>query len=492
MEQLSAQLTHIAEYILLLAPEIMLAVGFVLCILADIFFPQAKAAWPSVLVLFLALLGAAYCLYTPFVPWQSQAVLEGMLWADTFSVFFRSLIIGAGFLALGQWLLSAEARKGAGRGEQLALLLAALLGLEMMVLAGNFLLLYLGIELVSVAAYILMIFRFSPKAAAASIKYLLFGALSSGLMLYGISFFYGLSGTLSFAQSGFIEAIAQAEPFLVFLALLLVLAGLLFKVSAVPFHVWSPEVYQHAPTHWLGFFSVAPKIAGVAVLWRFSQIFQDFTFAPVEGWTFSWAALLAVLALASILLGNLAALSQQNAKAMMAFSGIAQAGFMLILVALGSAFALQGLRAYLGVYMLMNFLAFTLIQTVETYQQEATMQEYTGLGKVQPLWGILFLIVMLSLVGLPPLAGFMTKLLLFSALWEAYSLQGQAFWLWLFVIGLLNTAVGLFYYLKIPYYWFFGQSESHLPLKISKAQYWYCGILAALLLVFFVKIDWWF
>jgi NADH-quinone oxidoreductase subunit N len=355
-----------------------------------------------------------------------------------------------------------------------------------MAMAANLLMVYLSLELVSIASYILATFKNDKKGAEGGLKYLLFGALSSGIMLYGMSLLYGFTGTLSFVEVNFFIDLLAINQLPVLLALFLTIGGLLFKIAAVPFHIWAPDVYESSPTPVVAFFSVAPKAAGFAVLGRFLSnihLIGYGHFAAIK-------EILILIAILTLTIGNLSALWQRNAKRMLAYSSIAHAGFILAgLLALNSL-GLQSVLFYLAVYLFMNFAAFLLIDAIQHHQHTEEIKQYKGLGLINPLLGIAFLVVMIALTGLPPTAGFTAKLFIFSALWQAYQSSGDTLVLLLFVVGLFNVAIALFYYLRIPFYMFFRNGKELNVINLGIYTILLLIILILPVFLFFFKAEW--
>ena len=486
-QSLQESLPIIQESIAYLLPELILVGAFLGIILLDLFVKKHKE------IVFTLYFWVALGLCTSFLlPQQTlqQTSFLGTLLHDEMAFWFRLFLVIAVFLTTLLYLRSSFYH----RAPQLlstfyTLLLGMLIGLHLMVLSQHLLLLFIAIEVVSISAYILATLTFSKASTEASIKYILFGATAAALMLYGISWLYGLTGTLYFSQPTFVATLQTLGSPLVMVAILLTTAGLLFKITAVPLHIWTPDVYQVAPTPIVAFFSVAPKIAGLAVLFRWATAWQPLA-VSLGNATFTFQNLLGFVALMSILLGNVAALSQTNVKRLLAYSGIAQVGFLLIPVVALSEASLSILTFYLLIYLLMNFLAFEVVSMVERRRQSVTLEGYQGLGQQQVVLGIVVLVAMLSLTGLPPTAGFTAKLLIFSILWKSYTLSQSPLLLWLFILCILNAAIALFYYLKLPYWMFFKQA---LKPPLSRIP-WYDKslwlLLTLLLLLFFFKADW--
>jgi NADH-quinone oxidoreductase subunit N len=296
-----------------------------------------------------------------------------------------------------------------------------------------------AIEMVSIPSYILAgVYRDRRSSGEAALKYVLYGAVSTGVMLFGMSLLYGLSGSTDFAliQEHFLHA--TTSPITLFLAMLLIVAGIGYKVAMVPFHFWCPDVYEGAPTPITAFFSVAPKAAGLAALLRLTV-----TLLP-RGWEvgWDWPMLFTLASAATMTLGNLAAIAQQNLKRLLAYSSIAHAGYILMGFAAGSDLGFQAVLFYLVIYLFMNYGAFFAVDIVGRREGGETLRDFRGLGFRAPYVAVVFSIFLFSLVGLPPLAGFVGKVYLFAALVD----QGM---IPLAVIGVLNSVVSLWYYVKI-------------------------------------------
>jgi NADH-quinone oxidoreductase subunit N len=499
---LSQKLAEITGSLPWLLPEGVLTGLLLLLLLTDLIAGKKGAYW---LVSF-AILGFLGHLFTLFLQWQQLALLQqspvlmDMLSVDGTSVFFRALFSLGGLLAV---LLSIPYRSSYAHnsvalrsvGEFYVILSGLLLGASLMAMSVNLLMLFLAIEVVSISSYILTNFNFDKKSAEAGVKYLLFGGVASGLMLYGMSLLYGFGGTLQL-DSTMAEGLGQLPFVPLTLSLLLVGAGLLFKISAVPFHIWAPDVYEGAPTPVVAVFSVVPKVAALAIIFRYTAFMQVLSEQlPLLNW--QW--LLSVIAIITIVVGNFAALSQRNAKRMLAYSSIAHSGFLLVGVIAHSEYGLSGTMYYAGIYLLMNFAAFLMVRMISRETGKEYMHEYKGLGKQFPLLGVLMLLVMISLTGLPPTAGFTAKFLIFSALWQTYQVSGSTIMALLLLIGLLNTVVSLFYYLKIPYLMFFKEKQADdadensltwVNIRLRVGDQVLAVLLVIPLLLLFFKADW--
>jgi len=396
-----------------------------------------------------------------------------LLYLDHKAVFFKIIILLASLFVL----LHIQITHAKLPAEFYGILIAVVLGLYLMTMAVNGLSIYLSIELVSVGSYLMASLGSNKKSGEGGLKYLLFGAVSSAVMLYGLSFLYGMTGSLDLTSKEFAMRLAENHSVILLIVGFLTLAGVLFKLSLVPFHLWTPDVYEASPTPVVAFLSTAPKVAALLVLMRLlSALPADFQ------------KITAFIALASILVGNLSALWQNDLKRLLAYSGIAQAGFMLVgLVAFNQA-GFESTTYYLVVYVLMNLTAFLLVDLVGNGQVD--LNALVGKGTSLPLLSTCFTIVMLGLVGLPPTAGFTAKLLVFSALWESFQFTNDNWLLALLVVGLLNAVISLFYYLKIPFYLFF---RSNIQPNVDNSSYLGKAITflaVALLLCLFLKADW--
>ncbi|GAB4021080.1 NADH-quinone oxidoreductase subunit N [Spirosoma koreense] len=385
-----------------------------------------------------------------------------LLFIDNQAIFMQVLIaLSALFVLLYESLAYTEpssvsaTNRPALPPEWHALLIGMTLGLFLMTISVNLLSIYLSIELVSICSYLLTALSADRKASEGGIKYLLFGAISSAIMLYGMSLLYGMTGTLDITATAFGIELANQDTAVVTVALLLTLAGLLFKLAGVPFHIWTPDAYEAAPVPVAAFFSVAPKAAAVLVFMRIvTALPAD---SPMGG--VSAASLqtpLAVLALAGMLIGNLSALRQTDAKRLLAYSTIAHAGFLLVGVVAMNQAGFEAVLFYAGTYLFISLAAFFLIDLLARSQGNSlTISQFSGLGPRQPLLSVALTIVMIALTGLPPTVGFTAKLLSFSALYDAYQQTGNNWLLALFGLGLLNALISLVYYLKIPFLLFF-------------------------------------
>jgi NADH-quinone oxidoreductase subunit N len=382
-------------------------------------------------------------------PAEPQSVFGGMLRFDWLGFSFKMLFIfGAAITAL--FMMDVE--KLGRRGQAYLLLLASTLGMCLMASAADLVMLYLAIETTSIPLYILAGFLLDDEhSTEAGFKYLLFGAMTSAVMLYGFSLLYGFSGATSLA------AFTGNLPLALGLIFLIVV-GLGFKVSAVPFHFWAPDTYQGAPTPVAGFLSTASKAAGFAVLLRLFLI----AFPQFAG---EWSLILAVLATITMTVGNLLALAQKNIKRLLAYSSIAHAGYILIGVVAASRLGTTSVVFYLIAYLLTNLAAFGIVAAFGRIAGSDEISAYAGLSRRSARLALAMLVAFLSLAGMPPFGGFVAKVLVFTAAVETG-------WVWLAIVGIINSIIGVYYYLtvlKVVYlYRMEGEDEESHPLPLSR------------------------
>jgi len=430
-------------------PEIGLALGVLLMLVIG-----AAAKNPTALIARLSLLlivAAAIGMF--FVP-EESGVFNGAFVVDPFAKFMKIVtLIGSGIALV--LTMGYSRQETFDRFEYPILIVTATLGMMVMISAHDLIALYIGIELQSLSLYVLAaIKRDSVKSTEAGIKYFVLGALSSGLLLYGCSLIYGFTG-----QTGF-EAIAatltgEPETGLIF-GLVFLLIGLAFKVAAVPFHMWTPDVYQGAPTPVTAFFAAAPKIAAMALLVRVVA-------EPFLGVVDQWQQIITFLAIASMVLGAFAAIGQTNIKRLMAYSAIGHVGYALVGLAAGTEQGVEGVIIYMVIYMAMTVGAFGCILAMRTEDGAVeNISDLAGVSKTNPLMATILALLMFSLAGIPPLAGFFGKFYVFSAAIEADLIA-------LAIIGVLASVVGAFYYLRVVKVMFF--DETAAPFEPMVGEY---------------------
>ncbi len=377
-------------------------------------------------------------------------IWSGMLVADPLGAFFKVVLVAASLLLVLAFTFRNSAElHGLGQGEFYALLLAVTISNLLLSAANDIAMLYLALEMVSITSYVMVAYmkgdRFSNEA---SLKYVLFGAVSTGVMLYGFSLLYGLSGTTSIPvlREYLTAGVTPEARSALYLVALMVTAGFGFKTAAVPFHFWCPDVYQGAATPVTAFLSVAPKAAGFAIMLRF--FFSGLSTRGSGGWdlawTVNWVQLLMIVSVATMTLGNVAALTQTNMKRLLAYSSIAHAGFLMMGVVALSENGARGLLVYLFAYLFMNLGAFLVVTLIHLHEGTFDLRDYPGLYKRQPFLALAMAIFLFSLMGIPPLVGFMGKLYVFAAIVE----RGPAFW-WYAVVAAVNVAVAAYYYARV-------------------------------------------
>ncbi len=453
-----------------LQPETALAVTFCVLLLADLVVRRKESLLPWLALIGLAV--TAYCVAAQAAS-GTNSILFNMFAIDAFSSFFKVIILTSSTLVVFFSMQSDELNTGKRPiGEYYALLIALTLGMFLMTGASNLLMMYLSLELTSISSYILAGYmKEAPDSNEASLKYVIYGAASSGLMLYGISILYGLTGAVDIYGVNAALAAGDVGPAALLIAGVLIIAGFGYKISAVPFHFWTPDVYEGAPITITAFLSVASKAAGFAMMIRFLKVcFLDPALTGLAPGTwgllhgFEWNRILAIVSVLTMTLGNLVALWQNNLKRLLAYSSIAHAGYMLLGVVVLSNEGLAAILIYFAVYLFMNLGAFYVVMLVANKTGSEDIESYRGLGYRTPLVSVAFTILLLSLTGIPPTAGFVGKLYLFAAL-----INAKMFWL--AIIAVLNSVVSLYYYVRILRNMFLRDPEgSASPIRCSAVQ----------------------
>ncbi|MDX1402159.1 MAG: NADH-quinone oxidoreductase subunit NuoN [Kiloniellales bacterium] len=432
-------------------PELFLAVSASLLLMIGVF----KKEKPLRLILALSVLVLLVALgMIALGPKGGDTAFEGLFLRDTFADFMKELVLIGALLTMILTVNYAE-REGMDRFELPILMLFATLGMMVMVSAGNLLSLYLGLELQSLSLYVIAALRREDlRSSEAGLKYFVLGALSSGMLLYGCSLIYGFTGTTEFAQLAHLFASAEASPGLI-LRVVLLITGLAFKLSAVPFHMWTPDVYEGAPTPITAFFATAPKVAAMALFIRVAV-------GPFGGLSDQWQQIVIFMSIASMVIGALAALVQTNIKRLMAYSSIGHVGYALVGLAAGSEQGIRGVAIYLAIYVFMNVGTFACILSMRrSGQMVEGIEDLKGLAKTQPLMAAALAVFMFSMAGIPPLAGFFGKFFVFMAAIN----EGLVT---LAVIGVVSSVVGAFYYLRIVKFMYFDDSDEAFDRPIAR------------------------
>jgi NADH-quinone oxidoreductase subunit N len=454
----------------LFGPELALIATMLFAIIADLIFRRTAQVVPAVVMAGFALAGALLLGQLG----TNAAIFSSMIAVDSFAIFFKLIVILTALLVTVFSLGSAELNAGKRQvGEYYALLTAAALGMLLMAGANNLLMMYLALELSSLCSYLLTGFtREAPDSSEASLKYVIFGAFSSGLMIYGISIIYGMTGSLDLSTinhllPGILEK-GGASTFTLLIATVLVLAGFGYKISAVPFHFWTPDVYEGAPVTITAFLSVASKAGGFAMMIRFFKVtLIDVNAIALPAGTWGtlrglpWVDIVAVLAVLSMTIGNLTAVWQNNLKRLLAYSSIAHAGFMLMGVVVLSNEGLSAIMLYFIIYLFMNLGAFYAVMLIADKTGSEDIDDYKGIGARAPFLAVTLAIFLVSLTGLPPTAGFVGKLYIFAALIN----HG---WVWLAIVGALNSVIALYYYVRVFRNMFLRNDEhAAAPIRIG-------------------------
>lgn len=426
-----------------LIPEIFLLCWAIVVLLADLFSQRRTVALP-------AWLSMGGLLVTGFLMFKLQWGAPVMMWGgmfvtDQFALFFKIIFLGAAFLTIGS-SFGAVGRMTHHRGEFFSLILFSTVGMMFLASSKELITMYVGLELTTIPLFILAAYNKTVRASSeAGLKYLIIGATSSAILLYGLSIIYGLTGTtflyeitinlsihyLSFGELG------PAFP----VAMIMIIAGLGFKLALVPFHMWAPDVYEGSPTPITAFLSIGSKAAGLAAFVRiFVGMFIGF--APSYMGSNAWGTMVAILAAVTMILGNVVALRQTNIKRMLAYSSIAQVGYIMMGVVAASHLGVASLSYYMFAYMFANMGAFAIVAMYAERTGSENIADYAGLSKSSPVLSMLMAIFMLSLAGIPPLAGFLAKYYVFAAAIEAG-------YTWLVIIAILTAVISLYYYANV-------------------------------------------
>jgi NADH-quinone oxidoreductase subunit N len=430
-------------------PELVLALGSMVLLMVGAYRgAQTTSLVTGLAVCLLAITGLIELL----LPAGKLVTFGGSFIVDDFARFLKilALIGSAATLVLSTEFLADERRR---IFEYAILVMLSTVGMMVLISAGDLIMLYLGLELMSLALYVVAASnRDNAKSTEAGLKYFVLGALSSGMLLYGASLIYGFTGTVSFA--GIALAAKEGSIGIVF-GLVFLLAGLCFKVSAVPFHMWTPDVYEGAPTPVTAFFASAPKVAAIAVFTRVAL-------TAFPGITHQWQQIVVFVAIASMVLGSFAAIGQSNIKRLMAYSSIGHMGFALVGLAAGTAEGAQGVLVYIAIYVAMTLGTFAVILTMKRNGQPLeNISDFAGLSRTNPLLAFCFAMLLFSLAGIPPLAGFFAKFYVFIAAIKAGLFT-------LAVVGVLASVVGCYYYLTIIKVMYFDEPLAKLdPMRIE-------------------------
>jgi NADH-quinone oxidoreductase subunit N len=473
------------DSIALLIPEIYLAILFLIVLATDLLFGKNSAK----LCRTVALAGLLLIIFKDLQQFQLLVVNRGyflfgeMLLLRRETLVFKLLIDVLSLLIVCFPVWDNRLKNHRKRLSDLyTVMIASIFGLHIMCMATNLLSIYLSVEMVSIASYLLVAYRSeSGFSAEAGLKYVLFGAAASAIMLYGISLLYAFGGSLELFSGNLLPALVMANPLPVSFALILVMVGIGFKLSFVPMQFWVPDVYQGAPTPVTAYLSVLPKIAGFSLLINFLTPFIFYT----RWHAFNFELLLSVAGVITMIAGNFAALRQNNVKRMLAYSSIGHTGFALMAVVAYKSAGITPLAFYLGIYALANIGALMLVNYLDNQEQAEEVTAYRGLGFKYPLVSVCFVVILVSLTGLPVTAGFNGKLLVFSAVYGYYGQTHQIWLLILLITGAITTVVSLFYYIRVPLNLFLRKPDVSVdPVHFNHALV-IAGLAVAFLLILF-------
>jgi NADH-quinone oxidoreductase subunit N len=450
-------------------PEIVLSLFGIVILITDTFLPRTKKSSSSAVALVGILMAAVFTLG---LIGEDGTFFSGMIVVDGFSIFLRFIFLIVGALTV---LGSSHylRRENLLAGEYHALVLFALVGMNLMAASNELIMIFLGLETLSVASYILLgIHRGDPKSNESALKYFLLGSFSSAFLLYGIAMAYGATRTTNLELIGRSILAGSSDMNWIYAAVGLLFVGFGFKIAVVPFHVWTPDVYEGAPTPITAFMSVGPKAAGFAMLIRVFLV----AFPAAYG---KWMGLIWVSAVVTMILGNVVALVQSNIKRMLAYSSIAHAGYILVAVAIANQEGVAAVLFYTLCYAMMNIGAFTIVALVSRKGDRKTdIDDFSGMGFRQPALAACLSIFLLSLAGIPLTAGFAGKFFIFRAAIESK-------FLWLAIIGVINSAISVYYYLGVIVVMYMKDSQdewSYIPVSPSVASVIALSVFGILLL----------
>jgi len=451
-------------------PELLLIAAAVVLLMAGVFRKSEGAAGSTVFTVLVLIVAFAV---VAGIGGGRQAIFGGMFLLDGFSVFSKELVLLATALTAAMSYPYLEREKIA-KFEFPVLMLFATIGMLMMVSANDFLSLYLGLEMQSLSLYVLAAYhRDNLRSTEAALKYFVLGCLASGMLLYGISLIYGFAGTTSFdALSKLFGSEHLAHPRLgVIAGVVFILAGLAFKISAVPFHMWTPDVYEGAPTPVTAFYSIGPKIAAFSLLIRVLN-------GPFGDLAHQWQQVVVFISLASMGVGAFAAIQQTNIKRLMAYSSIGHVGFALVGLAAGKELGIQGVLVYLAIYLFMNVGTFAVILSMrQKGRMVENISDLAGLGKTNPAMAAVMAVLMFSMAGVPPMAGFWGKFYVFMAAVRAD--------MWtLAILGVLSSVVSAFYYLRIVKVMYFDEPTEAFDRPADKPMRLVMVVATAVVLLF--------
>ncbi|MHB8851814.1 MAG: NADH-quinone oxidoreductase subunit N [Ignavibacteriaceae bacterium] len=478
-------LEYLVDSLKLIKPEIAVTITLVLLVLVDLIMNKNKKFLPYIFIG-----GLTVTLYFIIAQYGTSSFAFnisknlGMVIVDPFGNFFKILIAGSSIIIILFSMLSNEIKDGADRqGEYYVLIAGMILGMFFMVSSADLILIYVSIEMLSLSSYVLAGFdKQAIRNSEASLKYVIYGGISSGIMLFGISILYGLTGSTNLYEINSLVQASQVHGFTYVLSGFLIFVAIGFKISAAPFHFWTPDVYEGAPIPITAYLSIASKAAGFALLIRFVKITFIQSVDPNGFWhllnIIDWKTFIIIISILTMTLGNFAAIWQNNMKRLLAYSSIAHAGYLLLGLAVLSNEGIAAILIYFVIYGFMNLGAFLVVMLISNKLGSEEIDDYDGLGSKAPFLSVSLAIFLVSLTGLPPTAGFIGKLYIFLALVDAKMIVVA-------VIALLNTVVSLYYYARVLKHMFLSDSTKETPaFTTSISSIVFVALMLAPILIF--------
>jgi len=460
-------------------PETALTITLIATIFADLIIKRKSA-----IVSVIAIIGLIVTSYFVYAQWTAApaSIFYGMMAVDPYAAFFKFLFILSTFYIILFALSSKEIKDATHKNEHVPLMLSLTLGAFLMASSINLLMMYLSLELASLTSYILAGYTKKDKRSSeAAMKYIIYGAASSGIMIYAISLLYGLTGSVNVFDISRYLAGMEGGSLVITMSILMIMAGIGYKISSVPFHFWTPDVYEGAPIPVTAFLAVTSSAAGFSILIRFFASTFTISLDAVNGnWQLingvKWVEIIIVLSVASMVVGNFVAVWQTSLKRLLAYSSIAQAGYIMLGLVVANQTGMNAMFIYLIAYLFMNLGAFYIVILISNKLNSDDINDMKGLGYRAPFICVAMTVFMIALAGIPGTVGFIGKFYLFSALVQ----NGSNTMLWVAFIGLLNSVVSLFFYIKVIKYMFLMRTEEGAD---SKIQYGFGYYIVVLMLV---------
>lgn len=457
---ISVLIQNILDSVPFLLPEFVLVLGFLIVILVDLFIKKSEK-----IVLTLTFLALLFSLITlvfqyPQIPEQGLNLFNNMFLLSKKSVLLKGLTLLGGLLSLVFFNQDARLKTHKkGINDFYSIYLASVLSALILISASNLLMAFIAIEMLSLSSYLIVSYTAEQSRQMESgLKYMLFGVTSSAIMLYGISFLYGFSGSISLADQSIANGLVEVSSTARLLVLMFFVAGIAFKLSAVPFHFWAPDVYEAAPTSVTSYLSTIPKVAVFGWLLSINNMLHLSNSYYLE--------IIFALSLFTLIVGNVMAVFQKDIKRLLSYSAIGHSGFILMIFVLPEADVFHSLFYYLLVYVVTNIGAFVVVNNYERIYGVATLENIKGKGKNTVVASAVFVVFLVSLIGLPPTGGFVAKFIVFS---ELISQLNHKYYAVLLIVAVLTTVISLFYYFKIPLNLFLRKSETEdIPVSVNK------------------------